>query len=190
MLLRGSSSLPSIGKAAGSGCQTMVPHRCHPMVPCACSERATPVQELPEQTYAPNPSMDGARLRQLAPSEIAPCNFVEPPTATLPARFGCSDHVVAVDKQKGPPKIGWPFLLARPEGFEPPTTWFEDATSQIARVSPIREARVLNNLIAGRPLQDRPRPELVRSMSRKSHATTWLSLRAAKLAGASDGFGS
>jgi hypothetical protein len=42
------------------------------------------------------------------------------------------------------------------------------------RVSPICRSRSFNNLIAGRLLQDRPKPELKRSMSRKSHATTWL----------------
>jgi hypothetical protein len=79
--------------------------------------------------YAPSPSMDGARLRQLALSAIAPCNCVEPPTATSPTRFGCSDPVVAVDKQKGHPRSGGPFVCwrgrrdsnPRPPGSKPGT---------------------------------------------------------------------
>jgi hypothetical protein len=67
-------------------------------------------------------------------------------------------------------------------------SWFEDVTGQmiggVTRVSPIRESRNFNNLVEGRPLQSRPQAELEAPMSRKSHATTWLWSRAAKLVSA------
>ena len=72
------------------------------------------------------PSLAGARLRRLAPSKIAPGDFVEPPTTRSVVREflilpACGqDEKIPAQRQRV-----FFHLVARPEGFEPPTTWFE-----------------------------------------------------------------
>jgi hypothetical protein len=71
------------------------------------------------------PSLAGARLRRLAPSKIAPGDFVEPPTTLRVVRgFSIRRACGQNENTRSGQRVCF-ILLARPEGFEPPTTWFE-----------------------------------------------------------------
>ena len=57
--------------------------------------------------------------------KLFPTIFVEPPDRRA-RRFGRSPSQRSRSANKKATQVGWLFcLLARPEGFEPPTTWFE-----------------------------------------------------------------